>query len=110
MIVNPENNTPYEVISRQYLLGIALEKVINETRSDIVAFRSRPETAVGQISRSRSVLRNASVVAGTRIPVKAITRLSEDGYTVDQIIAEYPDLRPEDVEAALKHGKSNVAA
>jgi DNA-binding transcriptional MerR regulator len=110
IIVNPENNTPYEVVSRQYLLGIPLNKIINETRSDVIAFRSRPERAIGQLSRSRGIARNAWVIAGTRIPVKAIVRLREDGYTVDQIIAEYPDLRPEDVEAALKHGNSNVAA
>jgi uncharacterized protein (DUF433 family)/DNA-binding transcriptional MerR regulator len=109
-IINPENHTPYEVVTLQYLLGISLEKVINETKADIIAFRSRPESAVGRVSRSRGIARNAWVIAGTRIPVKAIVRLSEDGYTLDQIVAEYPDLRPEDIEAALKHGKPDVAA
>lgn len=110
VIIDPENYTPYEVISLQYLLGIPLDQIIKETKADIIAFRGRPEDTVGRISRNRSVMRNAKVVSGTRIPVSSIVRLSEDGYTVDQIITEYPDLRPEDIEAALKQGKSNVAA
>jgi uncharacterized protein (DUF433 family) len=110
LVVDPESKTHYEVVSGQYRLGIPLEKVINDTKTDIIAFRSRPENAIGHISRNRSIMRNEMVISGTRIPVKAIIRLSEDGYSTDQIIAEYPDLRPEDVESALKHGKSNVAA
>jgi uncharacterized protein (DUF433 family) len=52
------------------------------------------------------VIRNTLVISGTRIPVGAIVRLNEDGYSVDQIIEEYPDLRKEDVEAALRYGKT----
>ena len=110
VIIDPETHKHMEVITLQYLLGISLEQIINETKADIIAFRSRPEGAIGRISRNRSVMRNAKVVSGTRIPVKAIIRLNEDGYTTDQIIAEYPDLRSEDIEAALKNGKSDVAA
>jgi len=50
------------------------------------------------------------MVAGTRIPTRAIRNFKEAGYTVDQIIAEYPDLTPRDVEAALKHEEANAAA
>jgi DNA-binding transcriptional MerR regulator len=49
------------------------------------------------------VIRNAPVVAGTRIPTAAIRRFHEAGYSVEQIIREYPSLAPKDVEAALEY-------
>lgn len=107
--VNPENGKPQEVVSGQYLLGIPLSKVIEDTRNDVVEFRRRPINSVGRLSKNKSVLRNALVVAGTRIPVAAIVRLAEDGYSSEQIIEEYPDLAPEDVKAALRHGGKAAA-
>jgi uncharacterized protein (DUF433 family) len=50
------------------------------------------------------------VVAGTRIPTRAIRNFKKAGYTVDQIIAEYPDLTPRDIEAALKYEEASTAA
>lgn len=96
-------------MSGQYLLGIPLKQVIEDTRNDIIDFQSRREDAIGNLSRNRNIIRNAWVISGTRIPVGSIVRLHEDGYTAEQIIAEYPDLRTEDVEAALRHKKPKVA-
>jgi uncharacterized protein (DUF433 family) len=109
LVVNPEFGQPQEIVSGQYVLRIPLSEVIEDTRNDILAFRSRPANTVGHLSRNRSIARNALVVSGTRIPVGSVLRLHEDGYTVDQIIAEYPDLTPEDIEAALTHGR-HIAA
>lgn len=109
IIVNPETGQPQEVVSGQYLLGIPLAKVISDTKSDIIAFRSRPTSTFGRLARNRSIARNAWVIAGTRISVGSIVRLHEDGYSVDQIIAEYPDLTPDDVQAALSHGGRSAA-
>ncbi len=36
-------------------------------------------------------------IAGTRIPVRMIVGSLADGLTVEQIVAEYPQLTPEDV-------------
>jgi uncharacterized protein (DUF433 family) len=102
-IVNPETGKPEEVVSGQYLLGIPLRQVIEDTSADIVKMRRRTGSMVGHISRSRAIARNAWVIAGTRIPVGAVKRLAEDGYTTEQIIDEYPDLTRKDVEAALRH-------
>jgi uncharacterized protein (DUF433 family) len=109
IMVNPEVGRPQEVVSGQYVLSIPLSKVIEDTKNDIVAFRSRPANTVGHLSRNRSIARNALVVSGTRITVGSIIRLYEDGYTVDQIIDEYPDLTPEDIETALEHGRDAAA-
>jgi uncharacterized protein (DUF433 family) len=105
LVVNPEFGQPQEIVSGQYVLRIPLSEIIEETRNDILAFRSRPANTVGHLSRNRGIARNALVVSGTRIPVGSVLRLHEDGYTVDQIIAEYPDLTAEDIEAALTHGR-----
>ena len=53
--------------------------------------------------RMQGVSRKAWVLSGTRIKVGSIRRLHDDGYTTAQIIGEYPDLTPDDVEAALRH-------
>jgi uncharacterized protein (DUF433 family) len=109
LVVNPEFGQPQEIVSGQYVLRIPLSEIIEDTRNDILAFRSRPANTVGHLSRNRGIARNALVVSGTRIPVGSVLRLHEDGYTVDQIIAEYPDLTAEDIEAALTHGR-HIAA
>lgn len=101
--VNPESGEPEEVISGQYLFGIPLETVIEDTNADIVRLSKRPRNSRGKVSRNRSVIRNAWVIAGTRISVGSVQRLHEDGYSIPEIIEEYPDLSKEDVEAALRH-------
>ena len=109
VLVNPETKTSEEVVSGQYLLGIHLGKIIEDTYDDVVALRQRAPESIGQVDRSSGVLRNAWVVAGTRIPVHAIKSFHEHGYSVSEIIGEYPDLTSEDVEAALNHDDSKAA-
>ena len=58
---------------------------------------------------SRPNGRNAWAITGTRIPVGSVKRLHEDGYSIPQIIEEYPDLTNEDVEAALRHSDIEAA-
>jgi len=107
--VNPETNKPEAVLSGQYVLPIQLKRVIDDTRAEIVQFSKRNDSTVGQLSKNRAVARNAWVVAGTRIPVASLKRLHDDGFSVQQIIDEYPDLTAADVEAALHHLHSTAA-
>jgi uncharacterized protein (DUF433 family) len=107
--VNPETGKPEAVLSGQYVLGIPLVKVIDDTNADIVEFSKRRPNTEGRITRHRSVVRNAWVVAGTRIPVAAIKRLHEDGFSAKRIMDEYPDLTPADIEAALSHVETKAA-
>ena len=106
---NPENNKTVDVLSGQYLLVVRLEKIIEATRSDIEKLRLRSPDSIGEIRKRRSIVRNAWAIAGTRIAVGSIKRLHEDGYSIEQIIREYPDLTRKDVEAALSHGGSQAA-
>jgi uncharacterized protein (DUF433 family) len=41
------------------------------------------------------------VIAGTRVPVDAIAGLWEDGFGLEEILEEYPDLTVADVDDAL---------
>jgi uncharacterized protein (DUF433 family) len=43
------------------------------------------------------------VIRGTRIMVRNILGMVAGGYTVDRILAVYPDLTREDVKAALEY-------
>ena len=109
VMVNPETQLPEEVVSGQYLLGIPLKQVMSDTRTDIGRMQKRSDSQVGQIIRQRSIAHNSWVVSGTRIPITSVLRLHEDGYTVEQIIGEYPDLTPADIQACLTQNKAQVA-
>jgi uncharacterized protein (DUF433 family) len=50
------------------------------------------------------------VVAGTRIPVRTLRHFHEDGYGIEDILAEYPSLSRADVEAAIRYKDENAAA
>jgi uncharacterized protein (DUF433 family) len=96
-----------DAVSGQYVLGIPLKKIVADTKRDAERLLQRPETKIGKIEQSRRVLRNSPVIAGTRIPTAAVRRYKEAGFTVEQIIAEYPDLTADDVEAALKYEENS---
>ena len=103
VIVNLQTGNAEEVLTGQYLLPIPLEVIISDTRELVEEFKKRPVETIGQLSRNRNVVRNSWVIAGTRIPVAAIKRLHEDGYSIDRIIKEYPDLKPADIRVAIGH-------
>ena len=77
--------------------------VINDVMTRVEELKKRDEQQHGHIERNKYVARNSAVIAGTRIPTAAIRRFKEAGYTVEQIIKQYPTLTQEDVQAALAH-------
>lgn len=87
---------------RQYAL-LPLESVANEMSKEVARLRARPPEKIGKVERHRNVAHNAWVVAGTRIPVRAIREFASVGYTPEQIVKEYPSLTISDVKAALDH-------
>lgn len=108
---DPETGRLREAVGRQYTLpNVPLSVVFSDTKRDVMALAQRSDDTVGQIAQNRYVSHNAPVVAGTRIPTAAIRRFAQAGYTVGQIIKEYPDLTPQDVRAALKFEETNAAA
>jgi len=99
--VDPQDGKQKEVVSGQYAIGIPLEKVVSDTKRDVEKISAREPAKIGKIEQSRFVASNAPVIAGTRIPVKAIKSFADAGYSVEQIINEYPSLSAEDIVAAI---------
>lgn len=88
---------------RQTVIPFDLEEIARETEADAARLRERVSDDFGQLTRHRHINHNAWVVAGTRIPTSTLWSYYEDGYDIDSIIEEFPQLRLEDVEAAIAH-------
>jgi uncharacterized protein (DUF433 family) len=77
--------------------------VINDVETRASSLQQRSREQIGHVERHRHVVRNSPVIAGTRIPTAAIRRFAEAGYTVPEIVRQYPTLTPDDVQAALDY-------
>jgi uncharacterized protein (DUF433 family) len=108
-VVFEEDSRKVEAGSGQYVIGIPLEKIVSDTRRDVKVLSTRTDDQIGHIARHRFVSHNSPVVAGTRIPVTAIRHFAEDGYSVKQIMAEYPTLTEADIKAALEFEENKAA-
>lgn len=86
----------------QQVLRIAIEPIANDTRKAAAKLRERQSDQFGQIVRNRYVVHNAWVIAGTRIPTRAVWNFHQAGFTITAIIKEYPRLTAEDVRAAIE--------
>ena len=49
------------------------------------------------------------VIKGTRIPVDAIIRRFAEGMSIKEILEEYPNLKEEDIKAALEYAAKVVS-
>jgi len=98
-----------DVVSGQYVIGLALKTVMSDVEAEARKLRDRETAKVGQLARNRHVAHNAWVIAGTRVPVRAIKRFHDAGYSVVEILKEYPDLTERDIAAALAHEGSAAA-
>jgi uncharacterized protein (DUF433 family) len=45
---------------------------------------------------------------GLRIPVSTVVAMVADGLTIGEIVAELPDLEPDDIPAALRYAAEAV--
>jgi uncharacterized protein (DUF433 family) len=99
-----------EPVSGQIVMELPLKVVKTRMRQAVDDLNRRDSDDFGHIERKRNVSHNAAVIAGTRIPVASVRRLAEDGYNVDQILAEYPSLTEADIKAALDFDPEKHAA
>lgn len=53
------------------------------------------------------ILCGKPVIKGTRIPVNLIIELLSNGLTEDEVLYEYPTLKPEDIKAALLYASKS---
>ncbi len=90
-----------EIVSKQYVLSIPLRIVLSDTKEDVKKVNTRGPDEIGRFEKNKNVSQNALVVAGTRIPVSTIKEFAAAGYSVEQIISEFPTLTRADVEACI---------
>jgi len=108
---DPSSGTAIEPKGKgQAVLPIALEPIANEMREAAGALRDRQPDQVGKIVRNRYVVQNSWVVAGTRIPTRAVWNFHQAGFDTQGIIREYPRLTAEDVKAAIAFESTRQAA
>ena len=100
---DPATKSKTEIVSGQRVLDIPLRVVISDTRRAIQRMNERGSDERGQIVRSRFVMQNEPVFAGTRIPVATIKRYLDAGYPPNRIIEEFPQLTATDIKAASNY-------
>jgi uncharacterized protein (DUF433 family) len=98
----PDTEAIREVLSGQYTY-LRLRSIIEDLTEEAKKLKQRSQEQVGRVERHRYVVHNAYVVAGTRIPTRAIWRFHSAGFSHDHIIREYPILTPPDIDAAIRH-------
>lgn len=84
-----------------YLI-IKLADLAAELDQEAAALRKRKSTELGVVRRNRYVAHNDPVLAGTRVPTRAVWAFHEAGYAAEKIRAEYPRLTLKDIEAAIR--------
>lgn len=98
----PDTEAIRGVRSGQYTY-LSLRRIIQDVTADAERLKHRTNDQIGKIERNRYIIHRAWVIAGTRIPTKAISNFSHAGYSIDGILSEYPQLTKLDIEAALSH-------
>lgn len=106
---NPATLEREEVVSGQRVFNIPLRVVIRSTRKKIATLNSRTDR-IGQVERNRYVAQNVPVFAGTRISVEEVLEFVRAGYTVAQIVREFPALHALDVGFAIAQSKAAAVA
>lgn len=59
--------------------------------------------AFKRITFDPAILGGRACIRGLRIPVSVIVKQVAHGATREEVLADYPDLEPEDVQAALEY-------
>ena len=98
---NPDTGAKEEVASGQGVLQIPLQVITGQMEAAVRTMRGRRADAVGKIEQKRGIAQNQPVISGTRIPVRSIQAFAKAGYSVGEIIKQYPTLSKRDVEAAI---------
>jgi uncharacterized protein (DUF433 family) len=103
VFLEPKSGRPRTALKGQYEADIPLKRVAHDVLAETERLRERAPSSIGQIQRHRHIQHNATVIAGTRIPTKAIMRYREAGFSMGDILKEYPLLKKRDVEAAVAY-------
>jgi uncharacterized protein (DUF433 family) len=67
------------------------------------------EDVLQRITFDPHVLGGKPIIRGMRISVEMILELLSKGVSVEELLEDYPELEPEDVQAALRYAHLLVA-
>jgi DNA-binding transcriptional MerR regulator len=105
----PDTEAVRGVLSGQYT-HIRLRRIIQDIAAEAEKLKHRTPDQIGRIERNRYIVHRAWVVAGTRIPTKAIWNFAQAGYSPKGIIREYPLLTEQDIDEALAHEEKLISS
>jgi uncharacterized protein (DUF433 family) len=87
--------------ARKRTTTIDMAAVAGEVEEAIRRLPERLPEEIGQVVRRRGIMRGVPIIAGTRIPTETIAWFHGHGYSLTEIIENFPRLTPRDVEAAI---------
>jgi len=87
---------------QQAEMRVEMDAVTQDMREAIAALRKRDPAQVGQVERRRYTVGHEPIIAGTRIPTRAIWQLHQAGHSYEAIRLEFPRLTDRDITAALE--------
>lgn len=107
---DPRTDSKVEIVSGQQVFDIPLRVVMEDTRHAIKRMNEESRPSKPKVVHGRFTLQNEPVFEGTRIPVAAVERYIEAGASDEEIISEYPDLKPKEIAMVRSGSKGNNAA
>jgi len=64
---------------------------------------------LGRITVNPAIFGGKPIIRGLRVSVEMILDLLSQGVTREELLADYPDLEPEDLQACLAYAKTVIA-
>ncbi len=64
---------------------------------------------LGRITANPEIFGGKPIIRGMRISVELILSLLAQGVQQDEILADYPDLQPDDIRACIAYAHSVIA-
>lgn len=64
--------------------------------------------AFERISVDHRIMGGVPCIRGTRIPVATVVGMIAEGMTVEEIVADFPQLTPDDIHGALRYAAAAV--
>jgi uncharacterized protein (DUF433 family) len=87
---------------KQVEIPIEMDVVTEDMREAIAKLRTRAPDQLGMLEQRRYTVGHKMLIAGTRIPTRAVWELHRAGYDEAAIKKEFPRLTSRDIEAALE--------
>ena len=111
VVIMPESGKWESWRTKQLVMEIMVPLKAFASELEDAAARDRARRRrVGRIEQRRGVLGSAPVLAGTRVPTRAIWSLHQAGYDDDRILENYPGLQRADVVAAIREERRRQRA